>query len=37
MQRHKKSRKDPNEKIILATAILGLIKVILEIVKELLE
>ncbi len=37
MQRHKKSRKDSTEKIILATAILGLIKVILEIVKELLE
>lgn len=37
MKKQKESRKDTNEKIILATAVLGLIKVILEIVKELLE
>lgn len=37
MSRQNKSRKDNHEKVILATAILSLIKVILELLKELLE
>lgn len=38
MGKQKKSgKKHSNEKVLLATAILGLFKVILEIIKELLE
>lgn len=38
MKKQKKSRKnDPINKLVLATTILGLVKVILEIVKILLE
>lgn len=37
MSKQNKSRKDTSDKVILATAILSLIKVIFELLKELLE
>lgn len=36
-KRKKKSRKNLTEKIVLATAVFELIKIILEIIKELIE
>ena len=38
MGKHEKnSHKTPSEKVVLATAVIGLIKVIFELIKELLE